>query len=90
MTDANTQPHHSASDLGLLESGYFADVTVVCGAKSWKLHKLILCSRNKFFYQALTGDHQEAADRVVKFDDDEPEIIDLAVTYIYGGGQPQQ
>lgn len=53
--DEDAEGQHRASDLKLLESGNFADVTVTCGDKSWKVHKIILCSRSKWFEKALTG-----------------------------------
>lgn len=63
MMAASSPADHSVSDLKLLESGNFADVTVTCGTKTWKLHKLILCSRSRFFGKALTGHYQVGAAR---------------------------
>lgn len=61
---ANPKPPDAdlrASDLKLLESGNFSDVTVTCGNKTWKLHKNILCSRSMWFEKALTGGFQVSA-----------------------------
>jgi hypothetical protein len=42
----------------LLESGLFADATVVCLKRQWKVHKTILCTRNKWFEKAFTRDFE--------------------------------
>jgi hypothetical protein len=43
------------ADTSLFESGYFADATIVCGDRTWKVHKLILGSRCKWFKAAFFG-----------------------------------
>lgn len=108
MMAASSLADHSMSDLKLLESGNFADVTVTCGARTWKLHKLILCSRSRFFDKALSAPYkvgaartlpmsqlidpadplvlcQEAVDRVVNIQQQDPEAIDVVLKLIYGG-----
>ncbi|KAK2051228.1 hypothetical protein LY76DRAFT_415453 [Colletotrichum caudatum] len=42
-----------ASDHYLIENGLLADCEVVCDGKTWKLHKLILCSRSRYFKDHL-------------------------------------
>jgi hypothetical protein len=44
----------SSKDLELLESGLFADATVTCGEKTWKVHKIILF-RCEWFKKAFSG-----------------------------------
>lgn len=39
----------------LYESGILADVEVRCGDQTWKLHKVILCTRSAWFKKALLG-----------------------------------
>ena len=39
----------------LLTDPFMADCKVVCGDKSWDLHKLILCTRSRYFKAAFTG-----------------------------------
>lgn len=39
----------------LLESGLFADAEVHCAGHTWKVHRAILCSRNKWFKAAFAG-----------------------------------
>lgn len=45
----------SEADTQLFESGNFADATIVCGDRTWKVHKLILSSRCKWFKAAFYG-----------------------------------
>lgn len=45
------------ADLRLLESGNFADATIVCGDRTWKVHKLILSSRSKWFSTAFHNEN---------------------------------
>lgn len=43
------------ADLSLFETGNFADATIVCGDRTWKVHKAILSSRCKWFKAAFFG-----------------------------------
>lgn len=42
----------------LLDSGYMSDCTVICWDTKWATHKVILCSRSKWFRAALDGSFQ--------------------------------
>ncbi|KAL2268029.1 hypothetical protein VTJ83DRAFT_2875 [Remersonia thermophila] len=57
------------ADSKLLRRGAFSDVTVKCGAKTWKLHRNILCTRSVWFEKALTGPFKEASTGVVEIQD---------------------
>lgn len=39
----------------LLESGMLADAEVKCAGCTWKVHKVILCTRSDWFKKALMG-----------------------------------
>lgn len=43
------------ADVQLFESGNLADATIVCGDRTWKVHKVILGSRCKWFKSAFYG-----------------------------------
>ncbi|KAL1869161.1 hypothetical protein Daus18300_005698 [Diaporthe australafricana] len=75
------------ADLDLLQSGYFADVEVVCGDRVWNCHRVILASRSVWFRKALSGSFQEASDKRIKLDEEKPHSVALALEYIYGGGE---
>jgi hypothetical protein len=48
-------PSFRENDLQLLETGNFADGTVKCKGRTWKVHKALLASRLKFFKAAFYG-----------------------------------
>lgn len=37
------------------ENGRFADATVVCKGREWKVHKLVLASKSEYFLKAFDG-----------------------------------
>lgn len=46
-----------SKDLDLLESGLFADATITCGDRTWKVHKSIIC-RCEWFKKAFAGNFE--------------------------------
>lgn len=59
---ANTKMTRKINDSSeIFDSGFLSDCTVRCGKKVWRLHKIILCSRSKFFKAALTGNFEVGA-----------------------------
>ncbi|KAI1852278.1 hypothetical protein JX266_002456 [Neoarthrinium moseri] len=77
----------SSSDQSLLESGNFADVTVKCGARTWNLHRAILCPRCPYFAKALSGNFKEAQTRevMIREADMDPRLLDWVIKYLYTG-----
>lgn len=55
MSKSNDNGSLATSDVRLFETGNFADATIVCGDRTWKVHKLILSSRCKWFKAAFHG-----------------------------------
>jgi hypothetical protein len=52
MTKQKDRSHEICS---LLESSNFSDCVVGCGARTWKLHKAIICPRCPYFNKAFNG-----------------------------------
>lgn len=42
-------------DVRLFETGNLADATIVCGDRTWKVHKVIVSSRCRWFETAFYG-----------------------------------
>ncbi|RYP24176.1 hypothetical protein DL765_000671 [Monosporascus sp. GIB2] len=73
----------------ILESGFLADVTLKCGSREWKLHKLILATRSRWFKAALCGNFLEAQSNEITLRDMDPTVLDWAVSWIYTKTLPQ-
>ncbi|KAI1080042.1 BTB/POZ protein [Whalleya microplaca] len=71
------------SDLSLLKSGLFSDVLVKCDGREWNLHKAILCSRSQWFRAALTNGFQESMTGVITLEEQDAEVVDWLIYYIY-------
>ncbi|RYO74764.1 hypothetical protein DL766_008030 [Monosporascus sp. MC13-8B] len=67
----------------ILESGLLADVTLKCSSREWKLHKLILATRSRWFKAALCGNSVEAQSNEITLRYMEPIVLDWAVSWIY-------
>ncbi|KAI6849644.1 hypothetical protein KC323_g9571, partial [Hortaea werneckii] len=75
----------------LLENGKFADLTIICGTHTYKVHKNILCAHSDYF--AALPKFAEGKTNTIHFkaigddeDDeacDDPEAIKLMIHYFY-------
>ncbi|KAI4945147.1 hypothetical protein J4E91_008124 [Alternaria rosae] len=74
-----------ASLKGILKSGAYSDLTITCGSDMYKVHKVIVCERAKFFARAIKFGGQESENGTVGLPEDEPAIVKLLVQYLYEG-----
>ncbi|KAL1862920.1 hypothetical protein Daus18300_008250 [Diaporthe australafricana] len=86
LTSDTARDHHTQRDLDLLDSGLFADATITCGDRTWKVHKSIIC-RCDWFKKAFTGCFLEAHTRIANLsaDDFSSELVNCVILYIYSG-----
>ncbi|KAK0653078.1 hypothetical protein B0T16DRAFT_455387 [Cercophora newfieldiana] len=89
-SSATTGPSDPVFDVSnLLEEPLLglADCKVVCGEKTWNLHKAILCSRSRYFKTAFFSAFSEAASNTVNFDLSEwdPVLLDAVIQFTYSG-----
>ncbi|KAM0819970.1 putative BTB/POZ protein [Seiridium cardinale] len=74
-----------AADRKLFESGLFTDVQIICGNKTWNLHRNILASRCIWFEKALSGNFEEATTRTITITTFNAESIGQLLEFIYTG-----
>ncbi|KAK5687188.1 hypothetical protein LTS10_001326 [Elasticomyces elasticus] len=67
----------------LLTSGKHTDLKIKLGDRVWNVHKTLVCARSDFFAKACEGDFKEADDGIVEIHDDDPDVIDKMIHYIY-------
>ncbi|KAI1495834.1 BTB/POZ protein [Biscogniauxia marginata] len=85
MAEINSDGMIANADERLLNSGILADVEVICGDKTWKLHKAIICPRSKYFEKAFTGKFTEAQTNRIIVQDQHPIHMNWVVYFIYTG-----
>ncbi|KAH7043929.1 hypothetical protein B0J12DRAFT_578189 [Macrophomina phaseolina] len=67
----------------LLSSGKYSDLKVQCGARSWAVHKAVICSRSGFFDGACSHPFKESATGVIDLSEDDPEAVEHMINYFY-------
>ncbi|KAF5007467.1 hypothetical protein FDECE_6205, partial [Fusarium decemcellulare] len=72
-----------ASMKKLFETGSYSDLTVVCGADHYKVHKVIICPRSGFFAGACESIFQESQTGVINLPEDDPLAVKLMLHYLY-------
>lgn len=63
----------------MFETGKYSDLTVVCGSKSYPVHRALLASRSSFFDGACRNPFRESETGIVDLSEDDPEAVDHMV-----------
>ncbi|THV46207.1 hypothetical protein BGAL_0406g00070 [Botrytis galanthina] len=69
----------------LYTTGKYADLVIKCQGKEFKVHRAIICSQSKPLAAAIDHGFKEATDGVFDFEEDEPEIVEYMIRYLYDG-----
>ncbi|CAK1364505.1 unnamed protein product [Cercospora beticola] len=67
----------------LLGDGRYADLTVTCGQRKWRVHKNIVCTRCTFFEKAVDGRFAESKTDTVDLKDNHPNAVAAMIRYLY-------
>ncbi|EOA84560.1 hypothetical protein ACJQWK_07314 [Exserohilum turcicum] len=67
----------------LFECGKYSDLTIVCGAKRYQVHRLLLATRSTFFEGACRGGFREAESGVIDLSEDDAEAVEHMIHYFY-------
>ncbi|CBY02090.1 hypothetical protein IAQ61_006678 [Plenodomus lingam] len=67
----------------LFESGKYADLTIVCGAKRYSVHRALLATRSTFFEGACRSGFREAESGIIDLTEEDAEAVDHMVHYFY-------
>jgi hypothetical protein len=67
----------------ILKDGKYTDMTIKCGEAIFKLHKSIVCTQSKPLAAAFNGRFKESEDSTIILEDDEPEVFDAMVHFLY-------
>ncbi|KAK2803075.1 hypothetical protein FQN50_007156 [Emmonsiellopsis sp. PD_5] len=71
-----------ASISRLYKNDMYSDLTIVCGTKTFKVHRCIMCPRSGFFKAACDGRFREATSGVINLHE-EPVLVDKMIQYLY-------
>lgn len=67
----------------LFQSGNYSDLTIVCGAKRYPVHRALLATRSAFFEGACRNGFQEAQSGIIDLSEDDAEAVEHMVHYFY-------
>ncbi|KAK3624222.1 hypothetical protein LTR56_021158 [Elasticomyces elasticus] len=69
----------------ILSNGLFSELVVVCGNKSFNVHKNVLYAMSPVFRKMLSGGFKEANQASITLEHDEPDIIASMLHFFYSG-----
>lgn len=74
-----------ADQCRLFNNPEYSDLVLRCEHRTWKVHRVIVCGRCDFF-KACVDRHfkgKEAHDGIIDLPDDDPDVIEVLVKYLY-------
>ncbi|OBR05623.1 BTB/POZ domain-containing protein [Colletotrichum higginsianum IMI 349063] len=63
----------------------FSDMKITCGGGVYSAHRVVVCGQSSFFDKALSGTFKEAATATVDLPEDDPDILEKFLEYLYTG-----
>ncbi|RDI83852.1 hypothetical protein Vi05172_g6278 [Venturia inaequalis] len=84
MTTENQGATLKKGVASLLGSDEFSDMTITCkDGKIFKVHRAVISSQSKFFYNACTKDFKEKKDANIDLSEQDPEAVEALLEYLY-------
>lgn len=68
-----------------LESGEYSDFVVVCGGREFKVHRLVICPRSKYFHTMCKENFKEGIEQKLELVDEDPDVFKSVLTFLYTG-----
>ncbi|KAK4502369.1 hypothetical protein PRZ48_005794 [Zasmidium cellare] len=70
---------------GWLSSRYakFSDLTIHCGNRTWRVHRVVVCAHSSVFEARCSGDIERALTQVISLRDDDPEAVHEMLCHMY-------
>lgn len=60
-----------------------SDLTIVCGERTWKVHKFCLSAQSDYFFSACYGNFSEATRHEIALHDENPAVLDAFIYHLY-------
>ncbi|MCJ1435433.1 hypothetical protein MMC27_004806 [Xylographa pallens] len=61
----------------------YHDLVIRCQDREWKVHRVVICLRSKFFEKACDGNFQEGRTGEITLAEDDAEVVDRVIDYLY-------
>ncbi|KAI0813169.1 BTB/POZ protein [Xylaria sp. FL0064] len=81
---ASMSRHRNSAIAGLLDSGAFSDLTLVCKGRQFYVHKNIVCSQSPVINAAINGRFMETRINTIEVDFD-LDVLQCTLDYMYKG-----
>ncbi|TVY58983.1 BTB and MATH domain-containing protein 43 [Lachnellula cervina] len=83
MASPSTPDRPPSVTASMYSSGKYSDMTIICKGTTFKVHQCIVCLQSKPLAAAMDGNFKEGTSNVINLEDDQPEIVEKMLSYMY-------
>ena len=70
----------------MMDDDSTTDVSIICGTRTFKVHKFILCAHSSVFRTMLTtAEWKERRSSIITIQDTTPRAVEYMIRYLYSG-----